>query len=254
MITRGNLLDYNLEVLRSNVPSHVMVAIIGEIETLTTTRITLSPTLTTTDINQSDLHSTAVTVDVASDSANDTSAGTGLRTVLIIGLDSDGAAQSEIITLNGQTEVTSSNTYSAINAFRGLTTGSGNKSAGNIFVGNGNFSNGVPATIYFTGETGHNKGLTAYYTVPASKRLFLRAFSLSMVGSNKEAKIHIETSSDGTFWITEREIGLESGGLFQGAIQAVPAIAAGTHVRITGIGAGASTELAIILECELVDD
>jgi len=246
--------DYNLQVLMGNVVGHTMVSINGEIETLTTTRVTIAPTLTTTDIDQSGLHATAATVDVASDSATDDKDSTGLRTLRLFGLDSNGNAQNEIITLEGQAEQTSANTYSAIQGWRGLTTGSGNTSVGNIFIGNGTFTSGVPDTIYFVGEAGHNKGLTCYYTVPTATSLFLRAFNISMVGSNKEAKLHVETSSDGIFWITEREIGLESGGLFRGDIIAVPSITGGNHLRITGIGGASGTELAVVLSGELVDD
>ena len=235
-------------------PGSAMVSINCEIETLTTTRITLSPNLTTEQIDQSGLHSVSATVDVASDDANDTSAGTGLRTLLLQGLDDGGEAQTETITMNGQTEVTSVNTYSAIHGFRGLTAGSGDKNAGNIYIGNGVFTSGVPTTIYATGETGHNKSHTGYYTVPSGKGLFLRQLTASMVGSNKEAKIHVETSPDGIFWITENEFGLESGVLFQGKIVAVPKIPEDTNIRITGIGGGALTELSVILGCELVDD
>jgi len=246
--------NYNLDVLRGKITGHSMVSIVCEIETLTTTRIVLSPTLTTTNIDQSGLHATAATVDVASDSAADDKDSTGLLTLRIFGLDANGVAQNEDITLEGQAEQTSANNYSAIHGWRGLTYGSGNTSAGNIFIGNGTFTSGVPDTIYATGETGHNRGATGYYTVPTGKKLYLRQFTMSMVGSNKEAKVHVETSANGINWITENEFGLESGGNFQGQIIAVPAIAGDTHIRITGLAGGAGTELVVIIGCELVDD
>lgn len=246
--------DFIVEILAGNVAGYAMVAIGVEIETLTTTRITLSPNLTTELIDQSGLHSSAATVDVASDDANDTSAGTGLRTALLIGLDSSGVAQTETITMNGQTEVTSANTYSAINGFRALTAGSGNGNAGNIYIGNGTFTAGVPTTIYSTAEIGHNKTLTGYYTVPTGKTLFLRRFIMTMVGSNKEAKIHIETSSDGILWITEIEFGLESGPPIEGEIIGAPGIPGASHLRLTGLAGGASTELSIVLGSFLLDD
>ncbi len=248
--------DYNLEVLRGNIIGHEMVSINCEIETLTTTRITIYPTGTTTDIDQSNLHSIAETVDVASDNVNDTLAGTGLRTLRLFGLDVAGNNQNEIITLTGQTEVTSAKIYSAINppGFRGLTTGSENKSLGNIFIGNGTFTSGVPDTVYFVGEAGHNKGLTGYYTIPTGGTLFIRQLTMTMVGSNKQAKIHFETSSDGILWITENEFGLESGVAFQGQIKAVPGITAGNHLRLTGLAGGAGSELSVIIGAELIDD
>ncbi len=245
--------DYNLEVLRGNIIGHEMVSINGHTSTLSTTDVTISPGLITTDIDQSGLHAVAATVDIASTNANDTSVGTGLRTGRLFGLDAEGNNQNEIITLDGQTEVTSAKLYSAIQGFRGLTAGSNNSNEGIIYIGNGTFTAGVPDTIYGTAETGHNKALFAYYTVPTSKELFLRQLTLTMIGSNKEAEVNIETSSDGIFWITENPFGLESGIDFQGQIKAVPGLTAGNHIRIHGEGGGSGTELTTILGCELID-
>lgn len=246
--------DYNLAVLEGKVGGHSMISIFGEIETLTTTRITISPNLTTEQIDQSGLHATSATVDVASDSTDDDSGGTGLLTLLLIGLDDNGVAQSEIITMDGQTEVTSSNTYSAVHAWRGLTYGSGEKSAGNIYIGNGTFTAGVPTTIYGTGEAGHNRGAFSYYTVPTGKKLFLRTFNFTMVGSNKIVKVHLETSANGINWITESEFGLESGTTFSGDIVSAPAIAGGTTLRVTAVAVAMGTEMAAIIGCELVNE
>ena len=105
--------DYNLEVLKGNVPGSAVVIIIGHDDANPTTRTTYSPGLgaATGDINQSTIHVTPAVVSMASTNANDTSAGTGLRTVLLSGLDSNGNAQTETISLNGTTAVASVNTY-----------------------------------------------------------------------------------------------------------------------------------------------
>jgi hypothetical protein len=58
---------------------------------------------------------TGETVTLVSTSNNDTSAGTGARTIEIFGLDENGLEVSESITLNGQTEVTSINIYTRLN-------------------------------------------------------------------------------------------------------------------------------------------
>ena len=244
--------DYNLDMIHGDIINHQEVSITGHNDVSTTTRVTVSPSLTTADIDQSGLHSTAITVDVASTSAADDKDSTGLLTVLVQGLDSDGNAQSETITLEGQAEQTSVNTYSAINGLRGLTVGSGNTSAGDIWVGNGSFTSGVPATKYFTADTGHNKGLTAYYTIPTGHILFPRKLQMSMVGSNKESDIHLETSANGSFWIVENLIGLESGTATQIDLASVPGFTAGTHFRITAESAGATTEITLTLACELI--
>ena len=57
---------------------------------------------------------TAARVDVASDNANDTVAGTGARKVILSGLDDSGVLVSESISMNGTTKVTTLNTYSLI--------------------------------------------------------------------------------------------------------------------------------------------
>jgi len=246
--------DYHVELLLGNIGGRAAVAINGHNDDQTTTQITIAPTLTTDDVDQSGLHSSAITVDVASTDANDTSAGTGLRRLTLEGLDSSGNAQTETITLNGQTEVTSANTYSAINQFRGLLAGSGNTSAGEIWIGNGSFTSGVPATKYFVGERNHNKGLTAYYTVPTSKTLVVTGVIVTVVGSNKEVEITIEVSTNGTFWTIEDEFSAVSGTAIFAETSTVPKVVAGSHIRIRGDAAGSGTELTATLNCELVDD
>ena len=247
--------DYNLEVLRGNITGHVMVSIAGHNDDSTTTRVVVAPTLTTADIDQSGIHASAATVDVASTDANDTSAGTGLRTLTLEGLDSSGNAQTETITLNGQTEVTSANTYTAINGFLGLTAGSNNTSAGDIWVGNGTFTAGVPATKYFVGERNHNHGLSAYYTVPTGKTLFIRGASFSVVGNNKEIEITIETSTDnGNMWIIEEEISGTSEMAFHVPAQSFHSMTAGSHIRVRAEAAGSGSELTVLLACELIDN
>ncbi len=247
--------DYNLEVLRGNIIGHEMVSISGHNDDATTTRVVVAPTLTTSDIDQSGIHASASTVKVASTDANDTSAGTGLRTLTLEGLDDVGNEQEEIITLDGQNEVTSSKEYSAINGFIGLTAGSNNTSAGDIWVGNGTFTAGVPDTKYFVSERNHNHGLTAYRTVPASKTLFLRGLTFSVVGTNKEVEITIETSTDnGNLWIIEDEISGTSGMAFHVPAQSFHEIPARTHIRVRAEAAGSGSELTVVLACELIDD
>ena len=246
--------DYNVELLLGNIAGRAAVSINGHNDDQTTTRITVAPTLTTADIDQSGIHASAATVKVASTDTNDTSAGTGLRTLRLEGLDSSGNAQTETITLNGQTEVESANTYSAVNNFRGLTVGSNNTSAGEIWIGAGTFTSGVPATKYFVGERNHNKGLTGYYTVPASKTLVVKGFVLTVVGSNKEVEITVEVSTDGSFWVVEDELSAVSGTEIFAETITIPKVAAGSHIRIRGEAAGSGTELTATLDCELVDD
>lgn len=74
----------------------------------------------------------AETLDVSSSSANDTSAGTGARTVLVIGIGSDGLTQQEVVTLNGVSTVTTSNTWLGVNRVAVLTAGTSGSNEGTI--------------------------------------------------------------------------------------------------------------------------
>ena len=74
--------------------------------------------------------SAATVLKVSSSSANDTSAGTGARTVQLYGLDADYNEINEAVTLNGQTAVNTTNEFLRINRMivRSAGTGGGIKS------------------------------------------------------------------------------------------------------------------------------
>lgn len=75
---------------------------------------------------------TARTMSIVSDDANDTSAGTGARTLLVQGVDATGAAQVEVVTMTGTTPVVTVNTWLGINPSLVLTAGSSTYNEGNI--------------------------------------------------------------------------------------------------------------------------
>lgn len=247
------LQDYNLEVLRGNVPGHVMVSISGHDETLTTTRTTITPTITTANITQSAIAATPAKVKVASTDADDTSAGAGVRTLTLEGLDSSGDAQTETITMNGQTEVESTKLYSAILGWRALTWGATTYNEGTIWVGSGTFTSGVPAVQMFAGEIRENRGNTAYYVVPNGKTLYQRYITINVATTNKDCDFFIETSTNGLNWFTQPNYGMEPSE-FQGKIIATPGLPAGSHLRVEGISSASGTDVIVILDCELIDN
>ena len=252
--TTGPGHDRNLEIRKGKVTGHAMVSILGHNDAQTTTRVTISPSMTTATIDQSSLDATPATVKVASTNANDTSAGTGLRTLTLKGLDTNGAAQSETITLNGQTEVTSSLTYSAVTGWKGLTAGSGGKNDGVVWVGTGTFTSGVPDTKFFSGDIGYNKGFTAYYVVPAGKTLHIFAFAATLASSNKAVEFFIDTSADGVFWLTRCVFAVESGAAIETYIYSMGSVPAGTHVRVEADSSASNTIVSVVLAGELVDN
>lgn len=244
-------MDYNLEVLKGNVPNSSMVFLNGHDQALTTTRTTVHPTGTTANIDQSGLASSAATVDVASTDANDDDGDSGLRTLLLQGLDSSGNAQSETITMNGQTEVTSANTYSAITGMIGTSWGASAYNEGTVWCGNGTFTGGVPATKYFSMDANGNKALTAYIVVPTSQTYYMRQITLAVATSNKDVDFYLETSSNGLNWITQAVFGMEPF-TWQGNIIAVPGLVAGTHVRVEAQSSASGTDVTAIVAFEAV--
>ena len=104
---------------------------------------------------------------VSSANANDTANGTGARTVFIGGLDGNHNEISETVTMNGQTAVTTTQSYLHINSAYVMTAGSGNGAAGNIYIGTGVVTAGVPATIYDIIAYDYNNRITGSYTIPA---------------------------------------------------------------------------------------
>ena len=127
----------------------------------------------------------ATTMTVSSSNTNDTSAGTGARTVLISGLDGDYNEISETITLNGQTAVTTTNSFLRVNRAIVLTAGSGGANAGIIYVGTGTVTTGVPANVYTTiNGDGTNQSLQAFWTVPANYDAYIYQTNVSTGNSS----------------------------------------------------------------------
>lgn len=124
--------------------------------------------------------STLETVSIVSSSANDTSNGTGARTILISGLDGNYEFQSETITLNGTTPVTSVNTYRRLNVAQTQTAGSGGVNAGTITINHST----TTSNVFLIMQIGTNQTNDSAYTVPAGKTGYIRRIASSIFGSN----------------------------------------------------------------------
>jgi hypothetical protein len=117
---------------------------------------------------------------VSSSSANDASpSGTGAQTIQIQGLNAAYEAVSEIVSLNGQTAVNTTNSYLRVNKMTVLTAGTGGTSVGNIYAGTGDVTAGVPAVV--VNQTGilANETESAFYTVPAGYTAFINMWTMS---------------------------------------------------------------------------
>ena len=124
---------------------------------------------------------------VSSTSANDTSAGTGARLIFILGINSTGNEVNEIVVLNGQTPVNTTHTYTEIQTASVVSAGSLLENAGNIAIGTGTVTLGVPAKTFGHILAGENKSLMGHYTVPADSTGYLISGNMS-VGSTTASK------------------------------------------------------------------
>jgi hypothetical protein len=131
------------------------------------------------------VYPTAATVmTVSSSSTNDTSSGTGARTVVVSGLDAGYNEISETVTLSGQTPVNTVKSY--LRMFRAfvVTAGSGGTAAGTIYVGVGTVTAGVPTTVYAEIVVGDNQTTMALWTVPAGYTAYISAGTFSASSNN----------------------------------------------------------------------
>lgn len=116
---------------------------------------------------------------VSSTSASDTAAGVGARQIYILGINSTGNEVSETVTLNGQTAVNTFHTYTEIQYVLVTSVGSTGHNVGNISIGTGTVTAGVPAVIYGHILSTENGSLIGHYTVPLDHTGYLMAGSVS---------------------------------------------------------------------------
>jgi len=106
-------------------------------------------------------------IEVVSDNANDTAAGSGARSVTVFGLDENFLQATETIALNGTTPVVSVGTFSRVHSAFVASSGSTNQAfnAGIITVRHTT----TTANVFLTIQAGRNQSNAAVFTVPDGK-------------------------------------------------------------------------------------
>lgn len=185
-ITRqGAYEPFELQVARGQIQGHRSVVVFGFNPDVDTSQVSVwpLPSLIT-------FPSAALQMTVSSTSANDTSAGTGARTVVVQGLDANYNEVSETVTLNGQTAVTMTTSMLRINYASVATAGSGNGAAGDIYIGTGTVTAGVPATAYDIIKFDYNTTITGSFTIPAGYTAYVSQglFSSGQAGGSNQVQ------------------------------------------------------------------
>ena len=129
---------------------------------------------------------------ISSSSADDSSGGTGARTIAIFGLDANYNEISESVLLDGQTAVNTGNSYLRISRIYVTTAGSGATAAGTIYAGTGTVTSGVPATIYGMIALTANQTQMAFWTVPAGYTLYLMGVFFTSANSTANASTNFQ--------------------------------------------------------------
>ena len=144
----------------------------------------------------------AATLSIASTSANDTSAGTGARVVIIIGLDGDRTEITEIVATNGQTRVETTNTFLRVNQMLVISVGSTGSNEGIIYCSDGaeTYSSGVPQNlVYHTIGTNTNISMVAIFTVASTydRGIGIRFLFATDANTNKPLTVEVKSQNLG---------------------------------------------------------
>ena len=118
----------------------------------------------------------------------DTSAGTGARTVRIKGLDTNLDPVEEVLSLNGQTGVAMATNLLRVNKLLVETAGSGGQNAGDIYLGTGTITAGVPVNKFGKISVGENDALSSVCTVQAGRTGLVTGI---FIGTPKQANVNV---------------------------------------------------------------
>lgn len=150
---------------------------------------------------------------VSSSNVNDTSAGTGARTMHIEGLITGFIEATEDVIMNGQTEVATTKSWIRIHKLYVLTAEPPSATAGNlgiIYVGNGTVTAGVPAIIYACIDPTDNQTSHGFYTIPVGETGFLHEWQVSS-DSQKATEVQLRVREPGGVFQQKGSLHLFSG-------------------------------------------
>lgn len=164
----GEYGPFELQVARGQIVGHRAITVFGFNPDVDTTEVSVWPL--PSKIPQA---TAALQMSVSSTNANDTAAGTGARTIVVQGLDGNYDEITETVTLNGQNAVLTAASFLHINYMYVASTGSTKSAAGDIYIGTGVVTAGVPATTYNIIKFNYNDTITGCYTVPAGHTAYV---------------------------------------------------------------------------------
>ena len=239
----GSVRDFLLEVTKGNVPGHSQTAVIG-----LSTFINDTAFQDIWEVDGSLVYLAAADkLEILSDSANDTLAGTGAQTVLISGLDENYVEQSQLVELNGTTPVETDDDFLRFRQLTVATVGSGDENEGTITV-----------RTKTSGDTQGvilpDKGISfnSHFTVPAEKvAIILQA--ASFIPKDDDIRLLNRIRPLNGMFLAGGEIGLYQGESVV-AFRAFPVLPPKTDLKSTALSpVNSHGEASINIEILLVD-
>ena len=198
-------------------------------------------------------------LNVASTDVDDTSAGNGMRTMVVEGLDENWEELSETVTMNGQTIVTTVNSYIRINRMYGVTFGDTDSNEGSVHIFTGTETLGEPddlSLVYSQISNLQGQTLQAFYTVPANKTGYLLGGWMSTDAAAKPVEGHLFARRDADIatsgWRIQADF--KTGDFFHREFQVPIPVDAKTDLRVDGKADANNTYVSAGFDIILVDN
>jgi hypothetical protein len=244
---QGAYEPFELQVARGQIQAHSVVTIAGYNSDVDQSWEMITP------VGNLSYPAAALQMTVSSADADDTSTGTGARTVLITGLDANYAVISETVTMNGQTAVTTTNSFLRINSMLVTTAGTSLANEGSIYIGTSTVTSGVPATIYNVIAAGFSSATSSQYTIPAGYTGYLVVARIGLAQDAGTTLITARTRFVGTNGIAlTGPIIVTNNGISTIDFPYPVAIAEKTRIQGEAIGGADNNEAAGFFELVLI--
>ncbi len=170
---RVSSMDYLYDIAEGNISGHTAFSKFGRVSGISNNLVDIwageggTPSIYT-------FATTTERLSIVSTSASDSSAGTGIRTFMIVGLDSNYNEIQETVLMNGITATTTTQSFLRVNFCYALTAGSVGTAVGTITVKDISLSR-----TYSSIEIGLTGCRTLVYTVPAAHTLYLTSINIA---------------------------------------------------------------------------
>jgi hypothetical protein len=245
---QGAYEPFELQVSRGQIQGHRAVTVFGFNSDVDTTQVSVWPLPSLIPFPAA-----AIQMTVSSTNTNDTSAGTGAQTVVVQGLDANYNEVTEVVTLNGQTAVTMAASLLRVNYAYVATAGSGNGAAGDIYIGTGVVTAGVPATTYNIIKFDYNNTTTGSYTVPAGYTAYVSQglFSSGQAGGSNQVQGRLVTRGTDNIRRTAAVTTLNNG-VADYAFEYPLAVPEKTTIEATAIGSASNNAVSSLFVLVLI--